>query len=340
MSAASRTGKAPMVFISWAPFCSRSDSIAKRLGGTSYMVYCPRWGSRYLTILLKYIDQSFRTLRILVREKPGTIFVMTPPVAACFPVWLYTKLAKARYVIDTHSGALLDPRWRPMLFLHRFFSRRAATTILTSQYLQDIVRRWGARTTLVSDVPVCFVEACPLALEGAFKMTLVNTFTRDEPLDLFLRAARELADVQFYVTGPLAGVDGKILNAKPKNVQFTDFLPDSQYVALLLASDAVICLTTLPHTMQRGAYEAVYLGKPIVVSDTELLRESFHKGAVHVDNTVEAIVQGVRQMKENLERYREEVKSLKAEKLEAWKRTETKLRAFLSTHGMDPSSGS
>ncbi len=37
-----------LVFISWAPFCSRSDSIAARLGGRSYMVYSPEYGSRYL----------------------------------------------------------------------------------------------------------------------------------------------------------------------------------------------------------------------------------------------------------------------------------------------------
>lgn len=334
MTRTGSTCRASLVFISWAPFCSRSDSISKRLGGASYMVYSPKWRSRYVTILFKYLHQSWKTLRILFSEKPRTVFVMTPPVIACLPVWLYAKLAGAQYVIDAHSGAFLLPRWRPLLFLHRFFSRRAATTILTNPYLQEIVRRWGGRTAIVSDVPVCFPEPSPVALRGNFKITLVSTFDRDEPLDLFLQAAQDLPDIQFYVTGSTARVDEKILTGKPKNVEFTGFLPDSQYVGLLLASDAVMCLTTLDHTMQRGAYEAIYLGKPVVMSNTELLRTAFSKGAVHVDNTAQAIVRGAREMRQNLEKYQREVQLLRLEKLEQWRRTEAELRALLDRNGI------
>ena len=56
-------------------------------------------------------------------------------------------------------------------------------------------------------------------------------------------------------------------SAKPDNVRLTGFLPDSDYVGLILASDAVIALTTMDHTMQRGAYEAVYLGRPVITSN-------------------------------------------------------------------------
>ncbi len=44
-----------VVFISWAPYCSRSDNIARELGGVSYMVYFPFFGSTYWTILFKYL---------------------------------------------------------------------------------------------------------------------------------------------------------------------------------------------------------------------------------------------------------------------------------------------
>ena len=327
------TRRASLVFISWAPFCSRSDSIAKRLGGVSYMVYAPFWGSRYLTIALKYTAQTWRTLRLLWRERPRAVFVMTPPVTACFPAWLYGKLTGAPYVIDAHSGAFLDARWQSTLFLHRFFSRRAKTTLVTNEYLQNMVRAWGARTTIVSDVPVCFAEPGPVHLQGAVKMTLINTFTRDEPLEIFLRAAAELPDIQFYVTGPLSEAKSEVLSAAPKNVEFTGYLPDQQFVGLLLGSDAMICLTTLHHTMQRGAYESVYLGKPVVMTNTELLRKAFAKGCVHVENTVADIVRGVRDMQANLDKYRTAVQSLRLEKLETWSRTEIALRALLEQPG-------
>lgn len=294
------------------------------------MIYAPRWGSHYLTVLFKYFDQSWKTLRTLFRERPKVVFVMTPPVIACIPVWIYATLTKARYVIDAHSGALLDPRWRSTLFLHRFFSSRATTTILTNQYLQTMLGDPGVRTTIVTDVPVYFPEPAQVKLSGDARITLINTFTRDEPLEIFLRAADQLPEIHFYVTGPLSGLTETILKIKPPNVEFTGFLPDADYVGLLLGSDAIVCLTTLPHTMQRGAYEAVYLGKPVIMSNTDLLRTAFPKGCVHVENTADNIVAGIKEMEKNLGKYQAEIQELRVEKLERWKKTETELRTLLA----------
>jgi glycosyltransferase involved in cell wall biosynthesis len=80
----------------------------------------------------------------------------------------------------------------------------------------------------------------------------------------------------------------------------------------------VICLTTWDHTMQRGAYEAIFLGKPVITSNFQILRQVFHKGAVHVDITVEDIVRGLLQMKEHRERYEREALELRIERLNSW----------------------
>jgi hypothetical protein len=50
---------------------------------------------------------------------------------------------------------------------------------------------------------------------------------------------------------------------------------------------------------------------------------------VHVDIDVEAIVRGVREMKEHLQRYESEVRSLRQEKLAAWNRVESDLRTLV-----------
>ena len=95
------------------------------------------------------------------------------------------------------------------------------------------------------------------------------------------------------MTGDYRFAQPELIGSNPVNVELTGFLQKSDYVGRLLASDAIICLTTLDHTMQRGAYEAVYLGKPVITSNTQVLREAFNKGTVHVDNTVDSIVAGV-----------------------------------------------
>lgn len=317
------------LFVSWAPYCSRSDSIAAHLDSPSHMVYSGSWGSHYATVLFKYFVQAVRTLTLLMREKPAVVFVMTPPVIACVPVWLYARLTGAAYVIDAHSGAFLQQPWKGLLFLHRFFSRHARTTIVTNQHMQEMLTSWGASSTIVSDVPVRFAEASPIGVRGTHRMTFVSSFQRDEPVDVFLEAARAVPDVVFYVTGDSSKLPSAVRERLPSNVELIGFLPDGQYRALLDESDAVIALTTLDHTMQRAAYEAVYLGKPVIVSNTALLRRHFGRGAVHVANTAPDIARGIRDMLDGLTKYTEEVQQLREEKLTVWRHTLEHLRGVV-----------
>jgi len=294
------------------------------------MVYSARYGSHYITVPLKYLSQTWKSLRILFRERPQAVFVMTPPVVACVPALIYSQLSGAPVVIDAHTGAFLDPRWKPLLFIHKWFSRAARTTIVTNEYLCGIVREWNAHATVVRDVPIRFAEPTQPVLPAGCNMTLVATFTRDEPIALFFAAAARLPEVNFHVTGNYHRAEPRLLDMKPPNVALTGFLPDREYVGLLLASDAVISLTTLDHTMQRGAYESVYLGRPVITSNFDLLRRHFSKGTVHVDNTVDDLVAGVRRMRANLVRFRAEVEELKRERLEEWKEVEIGLRRLVS----------
>jgi glycosyltransferase involved in cell wall biosynthesis len=318
-----------VLFISWAPYCSRSDSIAKHFGGRSYMVYHGFFGSRASTIVFKYLSQMMHTLLILLRDRPDVVFVMSPPVFAVAPAWLYAKIFGAGYIVDAHSSALMDRRWQSTMFLARFFSRRAITTIVTNHHLGGEVKAWGARYTLVTDVPVEFPAATGHLAQNGFTVTLVNSFGRDEPLALFLRAAKELPEVKFFVTGRLKDARSAVVEEAPANVRFTDFLSDSDYVGLLQSSHAVMALTTRDHTMQRGAYEAVYLGKPVVTSDFPLLREVFHKGAVHVDNTLAGLVDGIAEIRRNLDAYQSDVTSLRREMLHTWENRMTKLHDYM-----------
>jgi glycosyltransferase involved in cell wall biosynthesis len=81
-----------------------------------------------------------------------------------------------------------------------------------------------------------------------------------------------------------------------------------------------MCLTTRDHTMQNGAAEALYLGTPIITSDWDILREYFSRGTIHVDNSADAIAAAVRRMQEEGPSYRAEVRALRGEIAERWRR--------------------
>ena len=190
-----------LLFVSWAPFCGRSDNIARELGGRSVMIYHGFWGSNYATVLFKYLTQSFATFLMLLRLRPRRVFVMSPPAIACVPVWIYAKLFRAVYVVDAHTAAFVDARWRTFEFITRFFARHARTTLVTNEHWRALVQSWRARGDIVTDVPVQFPKPRLIELPAGNKIAVVCTFTFDEPVATIFEAAALVPEVSFHFTG-------------------------------------------------------------------------------------------------------------------------------------------
>ena len=307
-----------ITFVSWAPYCSRSDNIARELGGTSHMVYWDALGSTAATVWLKYIGQAIRTLFVLWRDRPRAVLVMAPPIIAALPVWLYAAVARIPFAIDAHTAAFLHPRWQRLQWLQHALSRRAATTIVTNDHLAGPLRAAGAHVTIVRDVPVRFPAGGSFSTDGPFSVAVVCSFNDDEPVEEIVAAAAMLPDVTFYVTGNPKHAARRLGSQLPANLRLTGFIPDADYGSLLRRSDAVLTLTTRNHTMLRGAYEAIYQGTPVIVSDWPILRDAFSRGAIHVDNSAGPIATAVRTMQPDIERYRHEAEALRLEKLQIW----------------------
>ena len=314
-----------VTYISWAPYCSRSDYTARELGGTSHMVYWGWLGSHPATVWLKYIGQTLSTWKVLLGESPEVVFVMTPPPVAIAAVYAYCALKRIPFVVDAHSGVFLTKRWRSFQRFQYWFCRRAATTIVTNAYLADLVKSHGGRATVVPDVPIAFEPAAASShARDGFTVACVTSFDRDEPIAAMIEAARRVPDVRFVMTGdPPRG--SALDDGVPPNLVLSGFLSSAAYGALIRDAGAVIALTTDDHTMQRAAYEAIYQGTPVIVSDTALLRQSFDEGAVHVDNSPEAIARAVVQIRSNLGEYKRRAQTLRDRKSEAWVRTKAAL---------------
>ncbi len=305
------------IFIAWTAHNRRSQLIAQKLNMPLYLVHALK--RRYFLAPLRYLLQSVRTLVILWWKKPAVVFVQNPPIFAVLVVYLYAKVMRANYVIDSHSGALLASWWRWSLPLHAFLSRRALTTIVTNNHLAGQVREWTEKVFLLADIPTEFPPGHPYPVQGQFNIAVINTFSPDEPIGKVLEAAVALPDVHFYITGDPIRAKKTYLEQHPPNVQFTGFLPDEEYIGLLTSAQCVLVLTTDDHTMQRGACEAVWLAKPIITSDWPILRTYFHKGTVLVDNSTEGIHQGIRQMQASLPQLEQEILILQQERRQEWK---------------------
>lgn len=279
-------------FITWYPSCRRSDALADALGGTSHLIHYLQF-KQPIFAPPKYVMQTIATWRHLSQDKPRTVLVASPPVFAVLAVWVYCLVFGCRYIVDAHTGMFDDPRWIWLSPVSRFLARRAITNIVTNDYLQEQVESWGARAVIIGDLPLAFPVSKPIDLGSGVHVVVVNTFSQDEPLDEILKAAARLPAINFHVTGNLKHSRSNWTESHSNNIHFTGWLSETGYAGLLQSANIVMCLTKNDHTMQRGAYEAMALGKPLITSDWTLLRETFHEGTVHVDNAAENIVGAV-----------------------------------------------
>ena len=295
------------------------------------MVYASRFGSRGATILFKYLVQFVRTSKILQAEKPDVVFVMTPPLVAAMPAFWYARRGKKQVVLDAHSAAFLHPRWKRLQWLQRTMCRRAAATLVHNEFIAKLVNDWGGHAILVPDVPIEYARREAFPRPQAFTVAVVCSFNYDEPIREVFEAAKAVPDVRFFVTGNRKHLAPDLAANLPPNVTLTGFLSTEAYGGLLTDADAVLALTTRDHTMLRGAYEAIYQGTPVIVSNWALLREAFPEGAaVHVDNSPADIAAAIRTIQQAPAPFRASAALLRRSKLQRWNATRDSILSRLA----------
>ncbi len=319
------------IFISWLPHCRRSDSLAAALGGKSHLIHYLGFKKSWQASI-KYPLQAIETFRLLYKEKPDLILVATPPVLAAVPVYFYARMRRVPFVIDAHTGVFDDPRWTWLIHLSRGLSRAASATVVTNDHLAGIVTSWGARALIIGTLPVIFPPfQAPISTDN-INIVYINTFSRDEPVEAVVTAAKRIPHAHVYITGDLKHASRDLLNAAPSNVHFTGWLSDDEYAKLIRSASLVVVLTTRDHTMQRGAYEAMALEKPLITSNWPILRNIFSRGTIHVDNTVGGIATGIESGLRNHKSLASEMKILRIERNAAFDADLNNLVAIVKNH--------
>lgn len=257
------------------------------------------------------------------------IFVQNPPIFSVLLAFIYARIHRAQYVIDSHTGAFFPP-WSWLPGLHRLLSRKALTTIVHNMSQEKIVKCWGCHTFVLSDYPGPRPDSERFPLDGRFNVGVVSSFAQDEPLDLLFEAASRLPEVQFYVTGDANRIESSLLAQKPHNCLLTGYLSYGRYIGLMREVDVIIALTTRNHTLLSGAYEAVSLGTPLITSDWPVLRDQFSIGTIHVQNTVEGIFEGVRQAQGEHDTLRRDIRTLRDRLQNEWKKSFEELQSLIA----------
>lgn len=234
----------------------------------------------------RYLLLSGRTLALLWHRRPRVLIVQNPSLVLTLLVVLVRAVFGFRLIVDAHNAAIIPfvrPRWL-IARVSRWLVGKADLTIVTNRQLADLVREQSGKPFVLPDrVPT------PPPVSGArlgtqFTVALVAAFAADEPIDEVFEAVRE-TDIVMYVTGDHRRMSRHIAKRVPKNVYFCGFLAETDYWALLSSVDGVVDLSRTSHCLVCGAYEALAVGKPMLLSRSVASMELFGSCALFTDNT-------------------------------------------------------
>jgi glycosyltransferase involved in cell wall biosynthesis len=322
--------KKKLIFISWTPYDNHTETLARVLCAKLYFVH-------YLQIKkpiiapIKYLLQAFKTVSILLQEKPNIVLVQNPPIFLPLLVLLFGKIYGIKLIIDSHTAAFLSFPWQQFIFLHKYVSRRAAVTIVTNKGLADIVNTWKAKVCILTTIPS--IEKFgdnDIESKNVTKIVCVCSFSADEPILEIIEAARDISNVKFIITGDSSRLSTAIIERSPVNVVFTGFLKRKDYISLLQSANGIIDLTTRDFTLLDGGQEAVALEVPLITSNWPVLQDYFNKGTVYTQNTKEEISKAVKDLLSRQKELKTQIIVLKEELRQRFAREIEKVKSIIA----------
>jgi len=254
---------------------------------------------------LRWVELAATTLGLLRRSRPRILFVQNPSLALTVLVVLSRPLFGYYLVVDAHNEGIrpFDRPYALVRWVTRRLLKSADVTIVSNEALAKDVHAAGGRSVILPDrLPV------PPELQGArhhnsetADVVVIATYRPDEPIAAIMAAAATMPDVRFAFTG-LADRYRGASHEVPPNVHLTGFLRDPDYWQLLAQATVICDLTLKPDCLVCGAYEALAVGKPMVLSENPATRDICGPAAVLTGSSPEEIAAAVRRAIEDRER--------------------------------------
>ena len=282
--------------------------------------------------LRRYLGSLWQTFNLYRTTRPDNVICQNPSVVLALFTVLTKRIFGFQAGVDTHNGGLaLDSDSKIMKWVAKFLQRNADFIIVTNEPLRRMVKANGGRALVLPDkIPTIERPAFLPILAGDYNFLFICTFAKDEPYNEVFEEARVFSGTgtHIYVTGNHQGkVDPKYYELP--NLHFLGRIPWEDFDATLYAVDGIIDLTTREYCLICGAYEAVAVEKPLIISDTSVLMSYFNKGAVYTDNTAFDLAGSINCVIKEQRVLNKEVKCLKQELQDNWEMLRRHLEAIL-----------
>lgn len=283
------------MFVVWAPFQRRAETIAAELGMD--LRYFPSPTQRRWLKGIGYLSQSYRTFIAIVRAQPQTVWFQHPPNFLVLIGWAAQAVLRRRigFVADCHNASMRSP-WRETP-LTRAALRQASIVVVHNDTVIQAARNLGVedhRIVVLEDPPMRMIYSTSTGLRSKVFALVPCSFHDDEPIEEVLGAARLCPAVTFVLTGDLKRLAKRGLDHNtPDNVEFPGFLPEEDFNELIATAGVVVGLTKLEGVQLSVATEGLGACRPMVLSDTATLRQMFGPCAIFTSNSPTSIAASI-----------------------------------------------
>ena len=307
----------------------RTFELSNALGIELYIISSER------RALIRYLVSSMRTLFIILREKPKTLIIQNPSIVLAVLACILKPLFSYRLIVDRHSNFLLGKTQytfmdKVFLLLSDYSIKKADLTIVTNKNLRKHIEAKGGRGLVLTDRLPTPRVAFKHNSKRSNIVTFICTYASDEPYKEVIMAASLLdKNIEIYITGNSKKADPEVFEGLSENVVVTGFISDEEYDELLQKSDIIMDFTKLENCMVCGAYEAVAMGKPLITSNTHVLRDYFTHGVLHIDHSPESICKAINQVYDNYNEYLDGIQHLKDNIEKNWSAMFNELKDYI-----------
>ena len=325
--------------IAWTTFQRRQVSMADSV--CFECVFLPIKAKSRIIKALTYISSLVKTVHLLHERRPETVWVQLPQVPALWAALIYRALSPTgvKIVADCHNAQLRAP-WSNFP-LAKWSLRRADAILVHNEAMLAQAEKLGwpmDKVLVLEDVPATGKDKPPTGIAAkhisAPKPWIVfpGSFAADEPIQEVLAAARIASECTFIITGrpERAEQNGHNIDDLPKNVILPGFLSIELFDDLLREADVVTGLTREEGIQLSVCNEALGFGRPLVTSDTQILRKLFGEAAVLVETkNPTSIAAGCREALGHADEYARKSRDLAVERTFMWQENQLSKLFFL-----------
>lgn len=299
------------VWLAWHD-SSRSMNMSKAVNADLHLTYITN------NIFSRHFGSSIWTVKKLFSLKPNVIFLhYSFLLLIIIDIYKILNFGKVEVIADCHTKALkrkVSPilNWLFWPVKKWSFSLVDITIIHNEANGEEILKLHSNYFVIPDKIPEkTVIPEETNKKEGKYCVN-ISSFDIDEPIEEVIKTAELLQNdnIIVYWTGKTPKAILKRGNL-PNNLVFTGYISFEEYFKLINNASCTLVLTRDDDCLLSGAYESLAYEVPMVLSDTQTLKNYFKDSVIYSSLEPISLYHGIREAINNSTFYKDKMRVLK-----------------------------